>query len=130
MSNLYDFAREQILGQQLNWQASAISALLVSDAYIFDAAHRNLTSIPTAARIKTAPLPLSGKTISRGIASASRITFPGVIGDGSVVGVVFLRADDGLLIWYGNDGFGFPFRPDGSEVVVSRDENFRGFFQI
>ena len=130
MSNLYDFARERILGQLLNWQTSEISAVLVSGAYTFDPAHRYLSDIPAPARITTAPLPLSDKTISRGVASAARIAFPGVVGDGLVVGVVFLRADDGLLIWYGNEGFGLPFRPDGSEVLVNRNEAFGGFFRI
>lgn len=130
MNALYDYARQLFATGELDWTAAPIAAYVVSDAYAFDRTHQELSAIPAGALLKKAPLPLAGKSATNGVLSAAPITFGPVIGEGLAKAVVFVRDDTGALIWYGSKGFGFPFRPNGSEIVVRRDHSFGGFVQL
>jgi hypothetical protein len=134
MNALYDRARERFLTGQLSWMTTDWRPYLLDSGYVFDKEHVDLaTDVPTEFRAKRAPQVLLAKSYTDGIAACGPIGFGPVNArpDGRLVtGLLIADEASGLLLWYGDVGFGLPFVADGSEVVASPDIQLDGFFQV
>jgi hypothetical protein len=131
---LYDKGRQKFLAGDLDWDAHTIRCVLVDLAdYTPDlTAHEFLSSVPAIGRVATSA-PLSGKTVTNGVADADNLTFTAVTGD-SVEAMVMYR-DAGsdatnALIAYFDTGVGIPFTPSGADFIVVWDDGPNRIFKL
>ncbi len=123
---LYDAGREGHLNGEIAWGVgtggNVIRLVLVdmADYTLSLATHRFLSDIPVGARVATTA-PLTGKTITAGVADADNTEFALATGDQSEALVVY--ADSGVastsrLIMFTDEGTGLPVQPNGGNISV------------
>lgn len=100
--------------------------LAVTGAYVYDAAHEFLASIPVAARAATSD-PLTGKSVTNGILDAADASFAAVPASATPVTqfvlVVMTGADatSRIVAQFDDAALGLPFTPTGAGQVVVWD---------
>lgn len=115
-NRLYPKGAQKILDGLVNFSTDAIKAVLVSDAYVFSAAHEFQSDLATVG----APVALANKVTSGGIFDADDVSF-GALPAGNTVKALALFVDTGnpstsALLAYYDVVTGFPFSTNGSEV--------------
>jgi len=140
-NRLYDKGREGFLGGDIDWNTHKIRAVLIdTGAYTVDTTnHQFLSDIPAGARIATSP-PLTGKTITAGVADADDTVVALVTGT-SVEAVAIVKAaaldasaDDAataqrLICWL-DTGIGLPFSPNGGDVNLKWPNDANRIFKL
>lgn len=129
---LYDDLRERLLTAQFNWMTAPVWVAFVSDGYVADPAHINLTDIPTGALLaRTGPLTSKDATggYARGIPPEMKL-----FRNGTPVAGIVLFENTGIdatskLICYTNDGPALPFLGVGFDYAVAFNAALGGFFR-
>lgn len=129
----FSFANNQFLSGQLNWLSQTFRVVLINtNAYaVQPTVHQTLADVPAAAQLAISP-PLSGVTAVGGVARASNVVVPSVIG---VVGAYIIFHDTGSassseLICYIDTAIGLPNLPQGNNVVIHWDTGPNGIFKL
>lgn len=131
---VYDNARSLAATAQLNWPAAGtVKAALLSEAYTPNAhLDVNLSDVPGGAVIISTTM--SGLAQANGICTGTIPEFMAFINAATVVGLL-IYIDSGNpatspLIYYSDEGVGFPFQPLGFNYAVGADLTAGGFFQL
>lgn len=131
---VYDNARSLAATAQLNWpSAGTVKAALMSGAYTPNAhSDVHFSDVPGGAVIITATM--SGLAQANGICTGVIPEFDAFLNAATVVGLLFY-IDTGdpttsPLIYYSDEGIGFPFQPLGFNYAVGADLTAGGFFQL
>lgn len=137
---LYDKGREAFGNGEIDWVDDDIIAILVdaNDYTVNLATHQYLSSIDAGARIAGGTLgtkvSLASKTNTGGILDAADTTFTSVTGDEGEAIVLCKRDtstfENSLLIAYIDTGTGFPYTPDGGDVVVYWADTTNKIFKL
>lgn len=130
-SFLYNNARSLFATGQINWPAVNARAVLVNGAYAPSRADISLADVPSGAIMKDVLMTDLGQ--SNGICYGVIPQFNAFTSGSIVTGLlIYLSAGDPAdahLIYYSDDGIGFPFKPLGFNYAVSFDQAAGGFFQ-
>ena len=129
---LYDFGRENLLGADIDWDASnmRINLLDAADYTRNLATDDALNDIPAAARVATSGN-LASKTKTAGTADAADVTFTLVTGDQSEQVACYKETgveSTSLLIANWDTSTGLPITPNGADINVIF--NASGLFKI
>ena len=119
-NKFYPKGKEKMLLAQVNWEADAIKAALVSTAYTYSDAHEFFSS--ASASVVGTPATLSAKTTTDGVFDAADVTFA-ALAAGSTIKALVLYKDTGVastspLLAYLDTVTGFPMTTFGGDVVV------------
>lgn len=131
---LYNSARASFATKQIDWTSSSVRCVLLNGSYAPQPAHQFLSDIPVGARMIDAAL--TGLAQKNGICYGTIPQFNAFIAGSPVVSMVLYilavdHADaDSPLIYYSDDGRGFPFTPQGFNYAVGYDQSAGGFFQV
>ncbi len=129
---VYNNARHLLGTAGLNWPAQTATAALVNGAYSPSPSDVYLSAVPHGAVMVTAIM--TGLTVRANGACYGVIPqFNALTSGSSVVGLLIYN-DTGdpttsALIYYSDDGVGFPFQPIGFNYAVGYDQANGGFFQ-
>jgi hypothetical protein len=131
---LYDKGREGFLDGSIDWDTHDIRVVLVdaADYTVNLSTHDNLDDIPSAARVATSG-PLSGRTVTNGVADANDVTFSAVTGDVSEALVIYKHTgteSTSRLIAYIDNATGLPVTPTGGDITVSWDNGANKIFKL
>jgi hypothetical protein len=98
----------------------------VTDSYTFSAAHDTMenANVPTAARLTTAGVQLTGETLGSLLLDATDVVLPSVPSGTLDALIVFLyvtsdTSADSIPLWYVDTGTGFPLTTTGNNVDVT-----------
>ena len=135
-TGLYDKGREAFLKGEISWSGANIKAVLVESTYSVSlTTHDLLDDIPVGVRAATSAN-LAGKDTVDGVASASDITFTGVLA-GPACNAVVLYEDTGAentsqLIAYidSANATGLPVTPNGGDISVTWDTGANKIFKL
>ena len=135
MSNaLFDAARENFLGGDIDWDANTIKLVFVdhADDTPLPASDVALSDILAAARVATSDA-FTGKTKTNGVADADDVTVASVTGDQFESIVVY--KDTGtettsLLIAFIDTATGLPCTPNGGSITVQFDSGTNRIFKL
>lgn len=133
-NGLYDKGREGFLAGAISWSTGDIRGTLVDLAdYTPNLATDQFYSIiPSVARVATAG-PLTGKTITAGVADADNLDFGTVTGD-SVEALILWQYNAvesaARLIAFLDTGVGMPFTPSGGPFTVVWDDGANKIFKL
>lgn len=117
-NRLYPKGAQKLLDGLVNLTTASVKAVLVSDAYVFSAAHEFQSDLVTVG----SPVGLDNKVTSGGVFDADDVAF-GAVAAGSTVKGLALFLDTGnpstssLLAFY-DVITGFPFATNGGSVSV------------
>ncbi|MDP9112279.1 MAG: hypothetical protein M3O20_01200 [Acidobacteriota bacterium] len=131
----YNQAKTDFATGLLNWQSADICMAFTGGNYAPDPNHLTLADVGEGNLI-VRDIPLSGRNVVNGICSGTIPAFNAFLQPTVVVGVlIYVRAGRGgdgtaRLIYYSDDGVGFPFTPQGFNYVVSFDQTSGGFFEV
>lgn len=130
-NRLYPKGAEKLLSS-LNLATSTVKAALLSDAYVYSAAHEFLTDI-SASVLGTAAT-LSSKTIAGGVFDASDVVYLGVA-PGSNARYVALYQDTGVagtsaLIFLVDTATGLPMATNGGDITIQWDNGANKIFSL
>ncbi len=124
MATLYDNGKNALLTSamaSLHTNTTNIKAVLIKDSYIQNATHvySNLT-----AHFASTVVTLSGCTVTGKTFDAADVTFttvPVLPGVETIKGLLVFYEDGGTryLLSFSDGGTGFPFTPNGANVVVT-----------
>ena len=133
-NELYDAGREGFLDGSIDWDTDDIRAILIDVAdYTVDlAADDNLDDIPAAARVAVSG-PLTGKTVTDGVADADDVTFSEVTGDECEAIVLYKHTgteSTSRLIAYIDSATGLPVTPNGGDIKVEWDNGSDKIFRL
>ncbi|MBA7692617.1 hypothetical protein ES703_101184 [subsurface metagenome] len=133
-NELYDAGREGFLDGSIDWDTDDIRAILIDVAdYTVDlAADDNLDDIPAAARVAVSG-PLTGKTVTDGVADADDVTFSEVTGDECEALVLYKHTgteSTSRLIAYIDSATGLPVTPNGGDIKVEWDNGSDKIFRL
>lgn len=126
-NQLFDFGREGFLDGQISWTQNTIRAILVDTAAytVNKATHQWLSDVAAEARVATSS-PLTGKTITGGVAGADAASFTSVTGPACEALILYRdtgTASTSRLIAYIDQAVGLPLTPSGGNVSVTWDTN-------
>lgn len=135
MANVvFKSAKQAFLSGGLDLTSVTVKAVLVdTGAYTFNAAHANLSDIPSGARIATSGA-LASKTVTDGVFDAADITINAV--SGATVEAVVLFKDTGtastssLIAYIDTASAGLPFTPNGGDCSISFDNSAAKIFAL
>lgn len=125
----------QLIGSaQLNLVTANIAALLLSGVYAASMAKdKFVADIPPAAIIARSGL-LTSTSLTNGVFSGIIPEFDSLISPTPVTAIALYveTGNDALsqLIYYSNDGTGFPFTPQGFDYFIGFDASNGGYFQV
>jgi hypothetical protein len=130
---VYDNAQQQFISGAWNWPSLAVNAALLSSTYTPLGSNVNLSEIPPSAFL-VRDQPLTSLFVSAQHQYTGKIPqFDSFLSVYPVAALVLYvkGADDGSspLIYYSDDGTGFPFAAEGFNYYVSADSSVGGFFQ-
>lgn len=129
---VYNNARHLFATGQINWPAASARAALLSAGYSPSPDDKFLSAISTGAVMKDAAMTSLGET--NGLCFGSVPEFMAFISATTVVGlVIYLDTGDPTtspLVYYSDDGVGFPFQPLGFNYAVGFDQSTGGYFQV
>lgn len=120
--------------KQINWLTDNIGALLVGAGYSPSQAHDQFVSdIPSQAIVARSGQ-MGSMAISAGVCKGLLPQFSSLVSVQQVTALV-LYQNTGLdatsqLIYYSDEGFGFPFLPQGLNYFVTYDQANGGWFQL
>ena len=129
---VYNNARHLFATAQINWPSANARASLVNGAYAPQPGDKFYSNIPPGAIMKDALM--AGLGENNGICYGTIPQFLAFASPSQVVGVViYLDTGDPTsspLIYYSDDGLGFPFQPLSFNYAVAFDQSAGGWFQI
>lgn len=119
-NKFYPKGKEKMLLAQVNWEADAIKAALVSTAYTYSDAHEFFSS--ASASVVGTPATLSAKTTTDGVFDAADVSYA-ALAAGSTIKALLIYKDTGIastspLLAYLDAVTGFPMATFGGDVVV------------
>ena len=130
---VYDNARSLAATGALNWPAVSARAALVSAAYAPNAATDvYLSDLPGGASIIN--VAMTGLSQDDGNCTGTIPEFMAFLDAATVVGLL-IYIDTGNpatspLVYYSDQGVGFPFQPLGFNYAIAADQSAGGFFQL
>lgn len=135
MSTFKYFSASTAFGtKQINWLTDNIGALLIDAGYAASQAHDQFVSdIPSQAIIVRSAR-MTSMAIVKGVCQGLIPEFSSLLASQQVVSLV-LYQNTGLdttsqLIYYSDDGLGFPFLPQGLNYFITYDQANGGWFQL
>lgn len=130
----YDNAALLFGTKQIGWTTDIIKALLVTGGYsALKGTDKFVADIPAGA-IVVRSAQMTNCTIIRGVCAGLIPEFDALVGTQLVTGMALYK-DTGVdatapLIYYSNDGVGFPFLPAGINYFATYDQANGGWFQL
>jgi hypothetical protein len=128
---VYNNARSLFATAGINWPSAPIRASLVNAAYAPLPTDVYYSAIPSGAIMRDAAM--SGLGQKNGICYGTIPEFDAFASASTVVGlVIYIDTGDPTtspLVYYSDDGFGFPFQPLGFNYAVGYDLSAGGYFQ-
>lgn len=130
---LFDKGREGFLAGDIDWDGSDMRCCLVR-GYTFSAAHDYLDDVTGAGgTVVASSSALAGKTVTDGVADANDVTFAAVAAGADITSLLVYAEGGGTnatrrLIAYIDSGF--PFTPDGTDVIVSWSDGANKIFKL
>lgn len=131
---LYNSARTSFATGGINWPTAAVRCVLLNGVYAPQPTHQFLSDIPAGARL--IDVALTALAQKNGICYGTIPQFNAFTAGSPCISMVLYilavdHADaDSPLIYYSDDGFGFPFTPQGFNYAVGYDQAAGGFFQV
>lgn len=120
--------------KQINWLTDTINALLVGGGYAPSEAHDQYVSDIPSAAIITRSGNFTNKAISNGVCQGLCPEFLQLASATQCTSFVIYKntGDDttSQLIYYSDEGLGFPFLPAGINYFVTFDQANGGWFQL
>jgi len=120
--------------KQINWLTDTIQALLVGAGYAPSQAHDQYVSDIPSAAIITRSGPFTSKQILNGVCQGLCPQFLSLTSTTLCTGLVIYKnsgADNtSQLLYFSDQGFGFPFLPQGLNYFVTYDQSNGGWFQL
>ena len=117
MNALYPSFKDQLLNQQINWVADAVSIALYDALAVYDANHNNIANI--AGTQIAAGTNLASKFVSGGFAGSAATQYNGLVNAEDVAIAIIYRSSDGALIAYLDQVNGFTFLPTGANYTLT-----------
>ncbi len=136
---LYPLGRQKFLEGNIAWLTDEIKVCLIDTAlYSYSAAHEFMNAVVASPdpRVGTDQT-LTGKTSALGVADASDIVFPSVVG--ATVEALIIYKDSGAspfdpstspLIAYIDTATGLPASPSGVDIAVNWDNGALKIFKL
>lgn len=129
---VYNNARHLFATGQINWPFVNAHAVLLNAAYAPQPGDMFLSDIPTGAVMKDVLMTDLGET--NGICFGTIPQFNAFSSGSDCIALGIYLQDGGgpgssALVYYSDDGFGFPFTPEGFNYAVGFDQAAGGFFQ-
>ena len=140
-SQLFDSAREGLLGAEIDWDGAVIKAALVR-GYNFSASHRFVSDVTNAGGTLVATSSaLTSKTITGGVADAADVSFAAVPTGAAIPAIIIFQssavtggsdvaAGSQRLICYIDTATGLPVTPNGQAIGVSWDNGASRIFRL
>jgi hypothetical protein len=130
----YDKGMLAVGTEQINLVANTIQALLVGAGYSASkAADGNVSDIPSSAILARSGA-LTGNAIVAGVFQGTIPEFDALLLAAPVAGLVLYKVGgsdaSSPLIYYSNDGVGFPFVASGINYFIGYDQTNGGWFQL
>jgi hypothetical protein len=125
MKGTYDRGEQGFSTAEINWPAADVRAILIDNAsYTPDfAADEFLSDIAAPAQVAIS-VPLTGKTAVGRVIDADDVTWTNVSGAISDACVLYLHTGNpatSILIWFDDEGAGFPVTPVGDDITYRFD---------
>lgn len=128
---VYNNGRHLFATGAIDWPSANARASLLNGAYAPSPADKFYSDIPGGAVMKDALMESLGET--NGVCFGTIPQFNAFVSPSTVVAlVIYLDTGDPTsspLIYYSDDGVGFPFQPLGFNYAVGFDQSAGGFFQ-
>jgi len=119
---LYDPAKTAFLKADLDLDNDVRVILVDLADYTFSAAHDFLDDVPAGARVAVSGA-LANKTFTAGVFDADDVTILAVTGDQSEALILYqhtgVDATSRLIAFWDTGVTGFPFTPNGSDVIIA-----------
>lgn len=132
-SFVYNQARTDFATAALNWQTANVCAALTNGNYAPSPTHLTVADVGSGNLI-VRDIVLTGKNVLYGICSGVIPPFNAFVEAAPVVGLLLyvLGASDAAsrVIYYSDDGIGFPFTPQGFNYSIAYDQTSGGFFEV
>lgn len=140
-SQLFDAAREGLLGAEIDWDGAVIKAALVR-GYNFSASHRFVSDVTNAGgTLVSTSGALTSKTISGGVADAADVTFSAVPTGAAIPAIIIFQssavtggadvaAGSQRLICYIDTATGLPVTPNGQAINLAFDNGVNRIFRL
>ena len=136
---LFGPGREGFLAGEIDWDTASIRAVL-GRGYSFNAAHRFVSDLSGHTAVATSA-PLTGKTITNGVADAADITLTAVpagaacpyiiiFQSSAVAGGGDVAATAQRLIAFISTATGLPVTPNGADINVAWDNGANRIFML
>ena len=130
---LYDKGRNAFLTGDIDWVNDDIRVIIIdTDEYEPNLNQDTvLSDIPAAARV--AALPLTNRTAVDGVADADDVVFPSLMGPSIEAVVIYQNTGDestSRLIAFIDNAQGFPFEPDGRDMIIRWSDGPNKIFKL
>lgn len=129
---VYNNARHMFATAGINWPAASARAALLSAGYSPSPTDKFLSEISTGAVMKDVAMTALGDVDGQCFGTIPEIM--AFISATTVVGlVIYIDTGDPTtspLVYYSDDGVGFPFQPLGFNYAIGFDQSAGGFFQV
>jgi hypothetical protein len=132
-SFVYNQARTDFATAQINWTTADIRVALTGGNYAPSVDDLTLADVG-AGNLIVRDIIMATKNVTNGICSGTIPPFNAFIEPAPVIGVLIyiLGGSDASsrVIYYSDDGIGFPFTPQGFNYLVAFDQTSGGFFEV
>jgi hypothetical protein len=132
-SFVYNQARTDFATAQINWITADIRMAFTNGNYAPSLDDLTVADVG-AGNLIVRDVILANKNVVNGICSGTIPAFNAFIEPAPVIGVLIyiLGSDDShsRVIYYSDDGIGFPFTPQGFNYLVAFDQTSGGFFEV
>lgn len=129
---MYNNARHLFATGAINWPSANARASLLNGAYAPSRADKFYSAIPSGAVMKDAQM--TGLGENNGVCYGAIPEFDAFTSASIVVAlVIYLDTgdpDSSPLLYYSDDGLGFPFQPLGFNYAAGFDQAAGGYFQV
>lgn len=129
----YDTAAVAFGTKQINWLSDNIGAMLVGAGYAPSRAKDQFVSDIPAPAIVVRSAQMTSMAIKGGVFTGLIPEFDALASETEVVGLVIYQNTGtdttSQLIYYSDDGLGFPFLPIGINYFVTFNQSDGGWFQ-
>jgi len=132
-TQVYNKARYLFATGALDWATAPVHAILVNGSYAPAPGDTFLSDVPAGAIMQDVPV-LSPGVLSNGVCFCTIPQFNAFTSPSAVTAVMLYvytgNPATSTLVYYSDDGLGFPFQPEGFNYAVGYDQSAGGYFQI
>lgn len=131
-NTLYDKAREGFAQGLFNWNVDDVQVVLLSAAYVFDAAHIYRADLGGVAII-AGPVAIVNRTSVGGAVDGDNVTFTTVTGSQITAIAIYVNTGNpntSPLLAYINVATGLPITPNGGNIILTWDNGPNKIFRL